>query len=59
MASHKRSNMVSLGRVPTSNAFRFRLFNYALDDKPKKLIQLFADSGMCFYLFIGPEFEYC
>lgn len=44
MAFHRRANFVSLGRVPTSNAFRFRLFNYALDDKAKKLTQLFADS---------------
>ena len=49
MTFHKRCNVVSLGRVPTSNAFRFRLFNYALDDKPKKLIQLLAEAGVYFY----------
>ena len=41
--------MVSLGRVPSSNAFRFRLFNYVMDNKPKKLNSLFSESGKSFY----------
>ena len=43
--THKRSNVVSLGRVPSSNAFQFRLFNCVLDDRPKKLAQLLAEAG--------------
>jgi len=43
--SHKRSNIVSLGCVPSSNAFQFRLFNYVLDDRPKKLFHLLSEAG--------------
>ena len=45
MMTHKRSNMVSLGRVPSSNAFQFRLFNCVMDDRPKKLVHLLSEAG--------------
>ena len=37
--------MVSLGRVPSSNAFQFRLFNCVMDDRPKKLVHLLSEAG--------------
>ena len=37
--------MLSLGRVPVSNLLVCHLFNYVLEDKPRKLKQLFADAG--------------